>query len=67
VRVRHEIATKPGVLNYEQVLDPAKDSSVRVEGGKVVAFPALPDTPPPGLNLVSYRVITVHTPSRVNG
>ena len=26
VRIRHEIATKPGVIDFEQILDPAKDA-----------------------------------------
>ena len=46
VRIRHEIATKPGVLDYEQVIDPAKDASVKVEGGKIVAFPTYPENGP---------------------
>ena len=43
VRIRHEIATKPGVLDYEQVIDPAKDASVKIEGGKITAFPTYPE------------------------
>jgi len=46
VRVRHEIATKPGVIDFEQILDPAKDAGVKVEGGKIVAFPTYPEDKP---------------------
>ena len=46
VRVRHEIATKPGVLDFETILDPAKDPSVKVEGGKITAFPTYPEDKP---------------------
>ena len=44
--MRHEIATKPGVIDFEQILDPAKDAGVKVEGGKVVAFPTYPEDQP---------------------
>jgi len=43
VRVRHEIATKPGTIEYEQVLDPARDTGVKVEGGVLVAYPSIPE------------------------
>ena len=46
VRVRHEIATKPGVIDFEQILDPAKDAGVKVEGGKIIAFPTFPEDKP---------------------
>jgi len=46
VRIRHEIATKPGVIDFEQILDPAKDAGVKVEGGKVTAFPIYPEDKP---------------------
>ncbi len=51
VRVRHEISTRPGVIDYEQLLDPAKDPGVKVEGGKAVAFPTLPED-----ELITLRV-----------
>jgi len=44
--VRHEIATKPGVIDFEQILDPAKDAGLKVEGGKIVAFPTFPEDKP---------------------
>jgi hypothetical protein len=43
VRVRHEMSTRPGVIDYEQLLDPAKDAGVKVEGGQVTVFPTLPE------------------------
>ena len=46
VRVRHEIATKPGVIDFEQILDPAKDAGVKVEGGKITLFPTFPEDKP---------------------
>ena len=46
VRIRHEIATKPGVIDFEQILDPAKDAGVKVEGGKGVTFPTYPEDQP---------------------
>ena len=46
VRIRHEIATKPGVIDYEQILDPAKDAGVKVEGGKITVFPTFPEDKP---------------------
>jgi hypothetical protein len=46
VRVRHEISTKPGVIDFEQIFDPVKDGVVKVEGGKVVAFPTYPEDSP---------------------
>ena len=46
VRIRHEIATKPGVIDFEQILDPAKDAGVKVEGGKITAFPTYPEDKP---------------------
>ncbi len=46
VRISIEVATKPGVLIFEQIFDPAKDASVKVEGGKVVAFPTYPEDKP---------------------
>jgi len=46
VRLSTEIATKPGVLIFEQIFDPAKDASVKVEGGKVVTFPTYPEDKP---------------------
>ena len=46
VRLSTEIATKPGVLIFEQIFDPAKDAAVKVEGGKVTLFPAYPEDKP---------------------
>lgn len=46
VRVSHELATKPGVLIIEQIYDPAKDPGVKVEGGKVTAYPTYPEDKP---------------------
>jgi len=43
VRVRHEISTRPGLIEYEQVLDPAKDAGIKIEGGKLTAFPSIPE------------------------
>ncbi|HVU38008.1 MAG TPA: hypothetical protein VHC95_06710 [Opitutales bacterium] len=43
VRVRHEISTRPGLIEYEQILDPAKDAGVKVENGQLVAFPSIPE------------------------
>lgn len=51
VRVRHEISTRPGMIEYEQVLDPAKDAGIKIEGGKLVAFPSIPED-----SLVTLRV-----------
>ncbi len=46
VRVSHELATRPGVLVLEQIYDPVKDAGVKVEGGKVMAYPAYPEDKP---------------------
>ena len=42
VRVRHEIATKPGVIDFEQILDPSKDAGVKVKRRQNRRLPHLP-------------------------
>lgn len=42
VKVQHEIATQPGVVIYEQYLDPKEETAVKIEGDKVTAYPQLP-------------------------
>ncbi len=41
VVVESEIATQPGVVTWARYLDPATDTTVRLEGETVVAFPKL--------------------------
>lgn len=42
IKVTHEIALQPGVVNWERYFDPKKDADVlRFEGDKLTGFPAL--------------------------
>ena len=41
VAVEHEIALQPGVATWVRYFEPAKDSSVRLEGDVVVEYPKL--------------------------
>jgi len=52
VRVRHEISTRPGIIEYEQVLDPARDTGVKVENGQLIAYPSIPED-----TLVTLKVV----------
>lgn len=55
VKVQHEIATQPGVVLFEQYMDPKESSEVKVEDGKVVSFPQLPQFSTIMMKVLRYR------------
>jgi hypothetical protein len=55
VKVQHEIATQPGVVLFEQYMDPKESKEVKVEGDKVVAFPQLAQFSNLTLKVLRYR------------
>ncbi len=55
VKVQHEIATQPGVVLFEQYMDPKESKEVKVEGDKVVAYPQLPQFSEITLKVLRYR------------
>ena len=55
VKVQHEIATQPGVVLFEQYVDPKESKEVKVEGDKVVAYPQLPHFSNLTLKVLRYR------------
>ena len=55
VKVQHEIATQPGVVLYEQYFDPKETKEVKVEDGKVTAFPHLAQFSTVMLKVLRYR------------
>ncbi len=56
VKVQHEIATQPGVVVFEQYLSPKESLDVKVEDGKVTAFPRLEQFKELTLKVVRYRM-----------
>jgi hypothetical protein len=56
VKVQHEIATQPGIVHFEQYLDPKESKEVRIEGDKVVAYPQLPQFSQVNLRVTKYRI-----------
>lgn len=56
VKVQHEIATQPGVVLIEQYVDPKESKEVKVEGGKVTAYPQLPHFSQVNLKVTKYRI-----------
>ena len=55
VKVQHEIATQPGVVLFEQYVNPKESTEVKVEGDKVVAYPQLPQFQTVTLKVLRYR------------
>jgi len=55
VKVQHEIATQPGVVLFEQYMDPKESNEVKVEDGKVVSFPQLPQFSTIMMKVLRYR------------
>lgn len=55
VKVSHEIATSPGVVLYEQYMDPKESADVKVEDGKVVSFPRLAQFSTVMFKVLRYR------------
>ena len=55
VKVQHEIATQPGVVLFEQYMDPKESKEVKVEGDKVTADPQLPHFSQVNLKVLRYR------------
>ncbi len=55
VKVSHEIATQPGVAHFEQYYNPQETNEVKVEGGKVVAFPQFAQLQSLTLKVLRYR------------
>ena len=55
VKVQHEIATQPGVVLYEQYFDPKEAKEIKVEDGKVTAFPHLAQFSTVKLKVQRYR------------
>jgi len=53
--VTHEIATQPGVVEYSQFLDIAKEPGLRVQGDDVLEYPKLPDMKPVSLKVLSWK------------
>ncbi len=58
VKVQHEIATQPGVVLFEQYLNPKETTEVKVEGEKVITYPRLPDFHNLTLKVLRYRMNT---------
>jgi hypothetical protein len=56
VIVQHEIATQPGVVLYEQFLDPKESPEVKVEGDKVTAYPQIPLFHEVNLKVLRYKM-----------
>ena len=56
VKVQHEIATQPGVVLFEQYVDPKESKEVKVEGDKVTAYPQLPHFSQVNLKVTKYRI-----------
>lgn len=56
VRVQHELATQPGVVLFEQYLDPKESTEVKIEDGKVVTYPRLPEFASVTLKVLRYRL-----------
>ena len=55
VKVRHEIATQPGVLPLEQFMDPKEISELRLNGETVESYPRLPQFESVTLKILRYR------------
>ena len=55
VLVTHELATQPGVVMFEQWLDPKEHPEVKVEGDKVTAFPQLAQFSTVTFKVLRYR------------
>jgi len=56
VLVSHELATKPGVIRWEEILDPTEDSRVTLQGDEIVKSPAEPDFKPITLKVGRQRL-----------
>lgn len=56
VKVQHELATQPGVVLFEQYLSPKESPDVKVEDGKVTAYPRLDQFKELTLRVVRYRI-----------
>ena len=54
VCIRHEIATQPGMVVYEEYPE-LKDGKVKLEGDKVVEFPKLPEMQPVTLKVLRWE------------
>ncbi|MBC2602989.1 hypothetical protein [Puniceicoccus vermicola] len=46
VLVSHELATQPGVIRWEEILDPVEDSRITFQGEEIIKSPAEPDFKP---------------------
>ena len=55
VKVAHEIATQPGVVLYEQYVDPKESKEIKVEVDKVTAYPKLADFSTVMFKVLRYR------------
>ena len=56
VKVQHEIATQPGVVLYEQYINPKESPEVKVEGDKVTAYPQIPQFHNLTLKVLRFRM-----------
>ncbi|MGE9291211.1 MAG: hypothetical protein ACQKBT_09490 [Puniceicoccales bacterium] len=56
VLVSHELATQPGVIRWEEILDPAKDSRITLQGDEILKSPAEPDFKPVTLKVGRTRI-----------
>jgi hypothetical protein len=56
VRIQHELATQPGLIVLEQYCDPATVPEIKIEGGKVTAYPHFKDMESIVLKVGRYRV-----------
>jgi hypothetical protein len=56
VRVSHEIACQPGVVKWEEFIDPAEDDRVTMRGGELIGWPKWPDFSPIVLKFKRFSI-----------